>query len=590
MKLPSLLFCLVLLGSVLSKPKHKEKQAHKSGLVLTESGQLCHFPFHHARMLHHTCIRKGKHGPRPWCSLTKNYDKDKLWSYCVEDHKVRDHCENNPCEPRGVCESTLRGHNCICDEPYTGKDCKKDKCFDRTLQEYFEPKEKWLRYIPPTLEECTCHEKGKVCKPITGKHCPHNPCHHGGQCLKHKEHLVCGCAQGFSGKRCEINQKETCYHGNGTKYRGTANVTVTGTVCLNWESDIIQHEVSWYSGKHAERHGLGPHAYCRNPDGDTQPWCFTMKNEGLTWEHCLIPPCHQAPASTSPPPTNKPKPTIQTAPPVHTTHSPPTSEGPKDNTRGIPADCGVTFRKSPSITPRIVGGLVALPASHPYMAAIYIKDIFCGGTLISSCWVLTAAHCLDRRPSVNQITVVLGQSLFNTTDQRTVMFPVQKYILHESYVEETFHNDIALVKLQDVKGTCAEFSKFVQPACLPQASKSAASAQHCEVIGWGYQHTGADHYATFLQEAHVPIVPNSECQSPTIHGDNILPGMMCAGFLEGGVDACQGDSGGPLACEVDGRVNVFGIVSWGVGCAEENKPGVYTDVSKYIDWILTNIS
>ncbi|KAG9490769.1 hypothetical protein GDO78_006219, partial [Eleutherodactylus coqui] len=535
MKLPSLLVLLVLLGTVQAKPKHKEREKENSRLVLTESGQLCHFPFHHARMLHHTCIRRGKHGPRPWCSLTENYDKDKLWSHCVEGHKVTDHCENNPCEPRGVCKSTLRGYNCICNEPYAGKDCKKDKCFVEKLQKYFEPKEKWLRYTPPILEECMCHEKGQVCKAIIGKHCAHNPCLNGGHCIKHREDLICGCAQGFSGERCEINQHETCYQGNGTSYRGTANVTATGTACLNWDSDVIQHEISSYSIKHAQGHGLGSHPYCRNPDGDTQPWCFTIKNEILTWEHCLIPSCQQLPASTSPPQTNEPKPTTQFVSSVNTSD---TSEVHKDLTQGLPADCGMTFRKSPSVALRIVGGLVALPASHPYMAALYIRDFFCGGTLISSCWVLTAAHCLDRRPSVNEISVVLGQSLFNTSDQRTVTFPVQKYILHEGYSDETFQHDIALVKLQDIKGSCAQFSQFVQPACLPQ-SKSITSAQYCEVVGWGYQYEGADQYAVFLQEAQMPIIPDSQCQSPIVHGHKILPGMMCAGFLEGDVDACQ---------------------------------------------------
>ncbi|XP_056425418.1 coagulation factor XII isoform X1 [Hyla sarda] len=570
--------------------RHKENPKHTSGLVLTESGELCHFPFHYARMQHHTCISKGKNGPRPWCSLTRNFNIDKSWSYCVEGHKVTDHCKNNPCESRGVCENTLRGYHCECYEPYTGKNCRKDKCYDEKLQEYFEPKEKWLRYTPPILEECNCHEHRKVCKKTTGKQCARNPCLNRGHCIQHKDDRVCGCAQGFSGKHCEINHKETCYKGNGTSYRGTANVTVSGTTCLNWESDIIEHEVSRYSGKHAERNGLGPHSYCRNPDGDTQPWCFTMKEERVSWDHCLLPPCNQLPASTLPPRTSKPKPTTQHVPSVNISGTPGTSEAPKNLTRIIPTDCGITFRKSPSITPRIVGGLVALPASHPYMAAIYIGDSFCGGTVISSCWVLTAAHCLDRRPSVKDVTVVLGQSLFNISDQRTVRFPVQKYILHEAYSDDTFQHDIALVKLQDVKGVCAQFSQFVQPACLPKNNKSASGAQHCEVIGWGYQYQGAEHYAVFLQEAHVPIIPNSECQSPIVHGNKILPGMMCAGFLEGGVDACQGDSGGPLVCEVDNKENVFGIVSWGSGCAVENKPGVYTDVYTYINWILANIS
>ncbi|XP_063784056.1 coagulation factor XII isoform X2 [Pseudophryne corroboree] len=574
--------------------KKKEEQKHKSGLVLTESGQLCHFPFHHARMVHYSCIRRGKHGPRPWCSLTKHYDEDKLWSYCVDGDKVTDHCENNPCEPRGVCESTLRSYKCICKEPYTGKDCNKDKCFDKGLQQYFEPKEKWLRYVPPKLEECTCGEKGSVCKATTGKHCSDNLCLNGGHCIQHKHSKVCGCTQGHIGPHCEINQNENCLFGNGTRYRGTVSVTATGVPCLNWESHIIKHEVSMYSGQHALGNGIGHHSYCRSPDGDPKPWCFILKAEIVSWEHCLIPLCQQitsTPASIPHPQTIKPKPPTQGPKlPVSTSKTPGDSGAHSNVTREIPLDCGKRFLKSPSISSRIVGGLVALPASHPYMAAIYIGSSFCGGSLISPCWIVTAAHCLDRRPSVKQITVVLGQSLFNTTDQHTAVFQVQKYILHEQYSENTFQNDIALVRLHNVEGTCAEYSQFVQPVCLPQITKTTGTAQHCEVAGWGHQYEGDDHYAVFLQEAHIPIIPVTQCQSPLVHGNKILRGMMCAGFMEGGVDACQGDSGGPFVCEVDGRVHLFGIVSWGSGCAEENKPGVYTDVSQYINWIIANIN
>ncbi|XP_018407887.1 PREDICTED: coagulation factor XII [Nanorana parkeri] len=585
-----LIFVLLVLAIAQAKPRRRERVKHKpglGGLVLTETGQLCHFPFHHARMLHHTCIRRGR--LRPWCSLTGNFDKDKLWSFCVEGSKVTDHCEDNPCEPRGICKNTLRGYNCVCHEPYTGKNCKKDKCFDATLLQYFEPQDKWLRYKHPILEECTCGEKETVCKVTTGMRCSDNSCLHGGHCIKNKNSKVCGCTQGYIGPYCGINKNENCFSGNGTSYRGTAKVTVTGTPCLNWESDIIHHEVSIYSGHHAKKHGIGPHSYCRNPDGDIQPWCFVEKNEVLSWEHCDIPHCQQPTGSKPPTQTNKPPlPTKTPSHPISTT-VPHSTAASKDVNRAIPVECGKRFLKSPSMTPRIVGGLVALPASHPYMAAIYIGEQFCGGSLISSCWVVTAAHCLDHKPSVKTITVVLGQSLFNTTDQRTVKFPVHKYILHKLYSDDTFQHDIALVKLQGVNGVCAQFSQFVQPACLPQSTMTAASAQNCEVVGWGHQYDGADHYAFYLQEAQAPILSSAQCKSPLSHGSKIMAGMMCAGSMEGGVDACQGDSGGPLVCEVDSRVQLFGVVSWGSGCAEENKPGVYTDVPKYTEWILTNI-
>uniref|UniRef100_A0A8C8T6L2 Coagulation factor XII (Hageman factor) n=1 Tax=Peromyscus maniculatus bairdii TaxID=230844 RepID=A0A8C8T6L2_PERMB len=99
---------------------------------------------------------------------------------------------------------------------------------------------------------------------------------------------------------------------------------------------------------------------------------------------------------------------------------------------------------------------------------------------------------------------------------------------------------------------------------------------------------GADEYANFLQEARVPFISQERCSSSDMHGDAILPGMLCAGFMEGGTDACQGDSGGPLVCEEgDGehQLTLRGVISWGSGCGDRNKPGVYTDVANYLAWI-----
>ncbi|CAH2277313.1 coagulation factor XII isoform X1 [Pelobates cultripes] len=597
--------------------EHREKTLHKSRHVLTESGQLCHFPFIYARRIYNTCIRRGNQGPKEWCSLTRNYDQDQSWSYCNDRHDVTDHCEDNPCGSRGVCENKLKGYHCVCNEPYTGRNCQTEKCYDKKLGQYFEQKQTWLRYFPPILEECTCHNnKAVVCKVTTGKECSSNPCLHGGHCVQVKKNTVCGCIKGYKGPHCEISPSQVCYHGNGTGYRGTANITVTGKQCLSWDSELIHHEVILYSGHKAKAHGIGPHPYCRNPDGDTEPWCFVLIEERLSWEHCSIPKCNVVKVSTLPPLISITKHSTQgsissqnkasTAPPkISTTESSTQgsiSSGSKSDLpkggitikpvqiRGMPVSCEKTFQKTPSVSSRIVGGLVALPASHPYMAALYISSHFCGGALISSCWILTAAHCLERRPDLKEISVVLGQNLFNTTDHRTRRFTVQKYIIHEQYDEETFQNDIALMQLKSESDVCAEFTQFIQPVCLPQNPKKNEPNKQCSVIGWGHQYYGAEGYALFLQEAHIPIIPETQCKSPIVHGNKMLPGMLCAGVMEGGVDACQGDSGGPLVCELEGRVELYGIVSWGTGCAEVNKPGVYTEVSSYINWINANIS
>lgn len=86
----------------------------------------------------------------------------------------------------------------------------------------------------------------------------------------------------------------------------------------------------------------------------------------------------------------------------------------------------------------------------------------------------------------------------------------------------------------------------------------------------------------------MPLLDTELCRNTDVTGgrqQTILDTMLCAGFLQGGVDACGGDSGSPLACEYNDRFFLAGLVSWGDGCAQKNRPGVYTRVDAYLDWI-----
>lgn len=96
-------------------------------------------------------------------------------------------------------------------------------------------------------------------------------------------------------------------------------------------------------------------------------------------------------------------------------------------------------------------------------------------------------------------------------------------------------------------------------------------------------------YSSLLREALVPLVADHKCSSPEVYGADVSPNMLCAGYFDCRSDACQGDSGGPLACEKNGVAYLYGIISWGDSCGQFNKPGVYTRVTRYVDWISDRI-
>ncbi|KAM9633168.1 serine protease hepsin isoform 6-T7 [Trichechus inunguis] len=171
---------------------------------------------------------------------------------------------------------------------------------------------------------------------------------------------------------------------------------------------------------------------------------------------------------------------------------------------------------------------------------------------------------------------------------------VQAVVYHGGYLpfrdsnSEENSNDIALVHLSSP----LPLTEYIQPVCLPAAGQALVDGKLCTVTGWGNtQYYGQQ--AGVLQEARVPIISNDVCNGPDFYGNQIKPKMFCAGYPEGGIDACQGDSGGPFVCEDSisrtPRWRLCGIVSWGTGCALAQKPGVYTKVSDFREWIFQAI-
>ncbi|XP_039693955.1 hepatocyte growth factor activator serine protease isoform X3 [Pteropus medius] len=545
--------------------------------VLTEDGQPCRFPFRYGGRMLHSCTSAGS-AHRKWCATTHNYDRDRAWGYCAqtpapqEGPAASDPCASSPCLNGGSCTNTQapESHHCTCPMAFTGKDCSVEKCFDETRYEHLEEGDRWARVHQGRAQRCECAGGRIHCEGTRHTACLSSPCLNGGTChlIVATGTTVCACPPGHAGRLCNIVPAQRCFTGSGTEYRGVASKAASGLSCLAWNSDLLYQELHVDSVGAAALLGLGPHAYCRNPDQDERPWCYVLKDQALSWEYCPLEACESVPR------------TEHRLPNVLLTLPAPDAR----------QTCGRRHKKRGSLRPRIVGGSSSLPGSHPWLAAIYIGNSFCAGSLVHTCWVVSAAHCFSHSPPKDSISVVLGQHFFNRTTDVTQTFGIEKYIPYPLYsVFNPSDHDLVLIRLKKKGDRCAVRSQFVQPICLPEPSSPFPTGHKCQIAGWGHQDENASAYSGTLREALVPLVADHKCSSPEVYGADISPNMLCAGYFDCKSDACQGDSGGPLACEKNGVAYLYGTISWGDGCGQLNKPGVYTRVANYVDWISDRI-
>jgi len=254
----------------------------------------------------------------------------------------------------------------------------------------------------------------------------------------------------------------------------------------------------------------------------------------------------------------------------------------------IPSWMKIAIQQTPGSS-RIIDGQTA-PGPIPWQAHMRNGSTtgefwyFCGGTIIDSKTILTAAHCYYG-DDLNRDDFFIAAGAVHLGDSSAQTAYVESITLHESYNPVTLNNDIAILKLK----TALTFNEKVRPACLPDASFNPEGI--AVASGWGLIGQFPSVSPLNLHYVTKPVITNDKCTQPNTSWPSewITAGMICAGDEDGGESACRGDSGGPLIVPKgsnDDTAVVIGATSWGPGeCGTEDYPSVYAYVTYYLDWI-----
>ncbi|XP_021066284.1 atrial natriuretic peptide-converting enzyme isoform X2 [Mus pahari] len=242
-------------------------------------------------------------------------------------------------------------------------------------------------------------------------------------------------------------------------------------------------------------------------------------------------------------------------------------------------DCG--RRPAARMNKRILGGRTSRPGRWPWQCSLQSEPSghICGCVLIAKKWVLTVAHCFEGREDADVWKVVFGiNNLDHPSGFMQTRF-VKTILLHPRYSRAVVDYDISVVELSDDINE----TSYVRPVCLPSPEEYLEPDTYCYITGWGHM---GNKMPFKLQEGEVRIIPLEQCQS-YFDMKTITNRMICAGYESGTVDSCMGDSGGPLVCEQPGgQWTLFGLTSWGSVCfSKVLGPGVYSNVSYFVDWI-----
>lgn len=236
---------------------------------------------------------------------------------------------------------------------------------------------------------------------------------------------------------------------------------------------------------------------------------------------------------------------------------------------------------------RIVGGWETNITHFPHQVSLQLGTRhICGGAIIAPNIILTAAHCVVKVNEPQSYAVRAGSTLWSSGGS---YIRARRIIPHGQFNSPThMNNDIALILLQK----SLVYSSLIQPISSVTPSDIVSAQAQLFVSGWGS--TTIDQVATAPRLHYTTVVQmdRQRCTQNYFGAGTVTGTMFCAGSKSGlgDRDSCMGDSGGPLITKVSGRFKLLGIVSWGLGCASAQYPGVYTYVTAHGGWLTQTLN
>ncbi|XP_077346478.1 coagulation factor IX [Lithobates pipiens] len=410
------------------------------------------------------------------------------------------------------------------------RECLEEKCTYEEAREVFENDDKtsefWKQYVD-------------------GDQCLSNPCLNEGVCKDDVSSYVCWCAHGYRGKNCEFELPVTCTINNGGCQQMCRENAEKKVVCL-----------------------------CASG--------YKLGADGQTCEEMVQYPCGRVSA-----PEAVPKEETRTILDLEDNANNISSTEHHNSTENIHLDDHsddiVPVTVDPNV--RIVGGTDSLKGEFPWQVHFIDRNRvgFCGGSIVNEKWIVTAAHCFVTIP-LGKFIVVAGEHNTAVNEGTEQYMEVTRIINHPTYnvSKNKYNNDIALVELEKPM----VLNDYARPICIGHkdfTDRLLKIIPHSWVTGWGnLRYRGRP--TVKLQKLAVPFVDRATCKRSSRY--SVSTTMFCAGFADEEKDACQGDSGGPHASDFRNTWFLTGITSWGDKCAQKDRYGVYTRVSRFTDWIL----